>query len=60
MPLEELNKGWGAFMAGMAYRWQAEGKLLELAKKWNVKADAWFSEQHKKLHWDTSYLTPKN
>ncbi|WP_439494872.1 transporter substrate-binding domain-containing protein [Bosea sp. (in: a-proteobacteria)] len=60
VPLEELNKGWGAFMAGMAYRWQAEGKLLELAKKWNVKADAWFSEQHKKLHWDTSYLTPKN
>lgn len=60
VPIEELNKGWGAFMAGMAYRWQGEGKLLELAKKWNVKPDAWFTEQNKKLNWDTTYLNPKN
>ncbi|WP_336814156.1 transporter substrate-binding domain-containing protein [Bosea sp. MMO-172] len=60
VPIEELNKGWGAFMAGMAYRWQGEGKLIELAKKWNVKPGDWFTEQQKKLRWDTSYLNPKN
>ncbi|MGL5737150.1 MAG: transporter substrate-binding domain-containing protein [Beijerinckiaceae bacterium] len=60
VPLEEQNKGWGAFMTGMAYRWQAEGKLIELAKKWNVKPDPWFAEQNGKMKWDTTYLTPKN
>lgn len=60
VPIEELSKGWGVFMAGMAYRWQADGKLIELAKKWNVKPSGWFAEQHDKLHWDSSYLTPKN
>ncbi len=60
VPIEELNKGWGAFMAGMAYRWQGEGKLIELAKKWNVKPSEWFAEQQKKLNWDTTYLNPKN
>lgn len=60
VPIEEVNKGWGVFMAGMAYRWQAEGKLIELAKKWNVKPSAWFAEQQKKHSWDRAYLTPKN
>ena len=60
VPLEEQNKGWGAFISGMAYRWQAEGKLIELAKKWNVKPDPWFAEQNLKMKWDTSYLAPKN
>ncbi len=60
VPIEEVNKGWGAFMAGMAYRWQTSGKLLELASKWKVKAAPWFQEQNDKLRWDTGYLTPKN
>lgn len=60
VPIAEQNKAWGAFMAGMAYRWQAEGKLLELAKKWNVKADPWFAEQNQKMKWDTTYLNPRN
>ncbi|MBT9293168.1 transporter substrate-binding domain-containing protein [Hyphomicrobiaceae bacterium 22] len=60
VPLEEQNKGWGVFMTGMAYRWQAEGTLIDLAKKWNVKLDPWFAEQNHKLKWDTSYLAPKN
>jgi polar amino acid transport system substrate-binding protein len=60
VPIEELNKGWGAFMAGMAYRWQGESKLIELAKKWNVKPSDWFAEQQKKLGWDTTYLSTKN
>lgn len=60
VPIGELNKGWGTFMAGMAYRWQSEGKLIELATKWNVKQSDWFAEQKQKLRWDTSYLAPKN
>ena len=60
VPIGELNKGWGVFMAGMAYRWQSEGKLIELAKKWNVKPSDWLIEQQKKLHWDITYLAPKN
>ncbi|ACL63007.1 transporter substrate-binding domain-containing protein [Methylobacterium nodulans] len=56
VPLDELNRGWGAFMAGMAYRWQAEGKLIELGKKWGVNTSDWFVQQQQKLHWDTSYL----
>ncbi len=59
VPLEELNKGWGVFMTGMAYRWQAEGTLIELGKKWGVEPSAWFTEQNQKFHWDTAYLEPK-
>lgn len=59
VPLDQLNKGWGAFMAGMAYRWQADGTLIQLGKKWGVHLSRWFTEEHDKLHWDTSYLTPK-
>lgn len=60
VPIEEVNKGWGVFMTGMAYRWQAEGKLIDLEKKWGTKPSAWFVEQQKKLKWDTTYLAPKN
>lgn len=60
VPIEEVNKGWGALVTGVAYRWQASGKLLELAKKWKVKPAPWFEAQRDKLRWDDSYLTPKN
>lgn len=60
VPLDELNKGFGAFVTGMAYRWQATGKLLDLAKKWQVKPSPWFEAQKEKLRWDVGYLTPKN
>ncbi|MCF1504607.1 transporter substrate-binding domain-containing protein [Afifella sp. H1R] len=56
VPIEELDKPWGVFMTGMAYRWQADGKLLELEKKWGVKPSDWLAEQHKRLEWDESYL----
>jgi polar amino acid transport system substrate-binding protein len=56
VPLEEVDKAWGVFMAGMAYRWQASGKLIELEKKWKVKPSEWIAAQHKKAEWDTSYL----
>ena len=56
VPLDELHKPWGVFMTGMAYEWQADGKLLELEKKWKVKPSEWLAAQHKKLEWDDSYL----
>jgi len=59
VPIDQLNQGWGVFMAGMAYRWQADGKLIELGKKWGLKPTDWFLQQQKKLQWDTTYLTPQ-
>jgi polar amino acid transport system substrate-binding protein len=56
VPLEEKDKAWGVFVTGMAYNWQASGKLIELAKKWHVTPSGWFAKQHEKLHWDTGYL----
>jgi polar amino acid transport system substrate-binding protein len=55
--LDQLNQGLGMFMTGMAYRWQADGKLIELGKKWGLKSSDWFVQQQKKLQWDTTYLT---
>lgn len=60
VPIDELNKGWGTFMTGMAYRWQADGTLIELAEKWGVKPSSWFAEQNQKHKWDEAYLAPKN
>lgn len=60
VPIDELDKGWGTFMTGMAYRWQADGTLIQLAEKWGVKPSAWFAEQHQKHQWDEAYLAPKN
>lgn len=59
VPLEELDKDWGVFMSGMAYRWQASGKLIELEKKWGVNPSNWIAAQNEKAKWDTSYLNPK-
>lgn len=56
VPIEEVDKAWGVFMAGMAYRWQASGKLIELEKKWNIPPSKWNAEQHEKAAWDKSYL----
>lgn len=60
VPLEEVDKAWGAFVAGMAYRWQASGKLIELEKKWKVKPSEWIAQQHDKARWDASYLEGSN
>jgi polar amino acid transport system substrate-binding protein len=60
VPKEEVERAWGAFMAGMAYRWQASGKLIELSKKWDVKPSEWLEKQHEKAKWDTSYLKTDN
>ena len=56
VPLEYHDKAWGAFMSGMAYRWQESGKILELQEKWDVPRSDWLVEMHEKHQWDTSYL----
>lgn len=56
VPLEYVDKAWGVFMSGMAYRWQESGKILELQEKWDVKRSDWLVEMHRKHKWDTSYL----
>ena len=56
VPLDEKDKAWGAFMAGMAYRWQASGQLIKEEKKWNVSPSKWLADEHDKLKWDTGYL----
>jgi len=49
VPLGEKDGVWGKFMSGMAYDWHSSGKLIELAKKWGVKPDAWLEEEHQKF-----------
>lgn len=60
VPIEQVDKAWGALVAGLAYRWQASGKLVELEKKWNVQPSEWIAEQHRKAQWDTGYLKAGN
>lgn len=56
VPIEDVNKDWAVFVAGVVYRWHTDGKLIELEKKWNVKPNDWFAQMQKKLQPDTSYL----
>ncbi|WOI56852.1 transporter substrate-binding domain-containing protein [Palleronia sp. LCG004] len=57
VPLEEVDGIWGAFMTGMAYKWHADGTLIELEEKWGVKASPWIAEMHESLEYDDSYLS---
>ncbi|WP_105386447.1 transporter substrate-binding domain-containing protein [Neorhizobium alkalisoli] len=56
VPIDQIDKPWGVFMSGIAYRWQAAGKLLELEKAYKLKPSDWFSQQNAKHAWDKSYL----
>lgn len=46
----------GVFLTGKFYKFQASGKLLDLAKKWEVPVSEFLKESHEQLKWDTSYL----
>jgi len=59
VPIEERDSAWGVFMSGMAYRWHAEGTLVELEQKWGLHPAAWIAGQHEKHRWDDSYLQPR-
>lgn len=56
VPLEEQDGIWGAFLSGMAYSWHKDGTLIELEKKWGVKASPWLADMNDKLRYDDSYL----
>lgn len=48
VPLDDLDKPWGLFMSGMAYRWHASGRLMALEKRYELKPAPWFEEQYRK------------
>ncbi|WP_421423225.1 MULTISPECIES: transporter substrate-binding domain-containing protein [Agrobacterium] len=56
VPIEEKDGIWGTFVAGMAYGWHKDGKLLDLEKKWGVKPSEWLQKMHDQLTYDNSYL----
>lgn len=56
VPLEEKDGIWGTFMSGVAYNWHKDGTLIELEKKWGVKASPWIAALHEQLQYDNSYL----
>jgi polar amino acid transport system substrate-binding protein len=49
VPLEERDGIWGRFMSGMIYDWHANGRLIELEKKWGIQPTAYLSAMHEKF-----------
>ncbi len=49
VPLEERDKLFGRFMAGMTYDWHASGRLIELEKKWGIQPTAYLQQMHERL-----------
>lgn len=49
VPLPELDKAYGQFMSGIIYNWHRTGRLIELAKKWDIPPSPWAVEQHEKF-----------
>ncbi|MBV8651521.1 MAG: transporter substrate-binding domain-containing protein [Alphaproteobacteria bacterium] len=49
VPLAEVDKEFGQFMSGIIYNWHRTGRLIELAKKWDIPPSPWAVEQHEKF-----------
>jgi polar amino acid transport system substrate-binding protein len=49
VPLPEVDKEYGQFMSGVVYNWHRSGKLLALAKKWDIPASPWAVAEHDKF-----------
>ena len=49
VPLEERDKLFGRFMAGMIYEWHQSGRLIELEKKWGIQPTAYLKEMNERL-----------
>jgi polar amino acid transport system substrate-binding protein len=49
VPLEERDKLFGRFMAGMIYEWHSSGRLIELEKKWGIQSTAYLEKMHERL-----------
>jgi len=48
VPLPELDKPWGQFMKKTSEEWHRTGKLVELEKKWGIKASPFLQEMNAK------------
>lgn len=49
VPLEERDKLFGRFMAGMSYNWHSSGRLIELEKKWGIQPTAYLQQMHERF-----------
>jgi polar amino acid transport system substrate-binding protein len=49
VPLPELDKEYGRLISGIIYDWHRTGKLLALAKKWDIPPSPWAVAEHDKL-----------
>ena len=49
VPLEERDKLFGRFMAGMIYEWHQSGRLIELEKKWGIQPTAYLKQMNERL-----------
>jgi len=49
VPLAEKDCIFGQFMSGMQYNWLRDGTLIELEKKWGIKATSFLANQKEKF-----------
>jgi hypothetical protein len=56
LPLEERDSLFGRFMAGMIYDWHANGRLIELEKKWGIQPTAYVQTMHEKFKPNRAHL----
>jgi polar amino acid transport system substrate-binding protein len=49
VPLPEIDKEYGRLISGIIYDWHRTGRLLALAKKWEIPASPWAVAEHDKL-----------
>jgi polar amino acid transport system substrate-binding protein len=47
--LEDMNGPFGQLMRDLSVEWHKSGKLLELERKWGIKASPYLQETHEKL-----------
>jgi polar amino acid transport system substrate-binding protein len=49
VPSKERNCVFGRFMAGMQYQWHQDGSLIELEKKWGIKATKYLADYNTRM-----------
>ena len=43
-------------MAGMLYRWQTSGRLIELEQKWGIQPTAYLKRMNERLQYEHGHL----
>ena len=56
VPLEEREKAYGRFMSGMIYDWLANGRLIELEKKWGIQPTSFLKDAQEKFKFNAAHL----